>query len=847
MHDEIHSRGKSPTIVRASSQVRASKVLSVAKELQSARNEEVAKYVAEFPKEFPTFAEIEDPEILSRIHPNIGEEVGQEKKDLPREEQYCWDFVAVYKVGDADKMIKVKTETEAEDEDSDSTTRVTSKSEGDHFHEITAASIGAMQAAGLKVATYMSVQKDEIYCLVGIDEARAAKEASRVKLDVPLDPNGVKRIGHDYNLDLAKNAEYVGEDVFKGLYGCFVDFPEDDSRRELYQRMDDGPYHPQTNFRSVDRLKLIYSIIGADIVQGGAVLKPRKEQTEATHPLLAFFPLHHKPQKQKLQEIMLASWKTVFHPPEAQIKDYFGEELGMYFCFLSHYTKWLVTPALVGLVFIGYMIGSRNPATNTQFNVDPPAGFLFGLFVCIWSTAFLEAWGRKQARLASDWGMTNLEDQQVTRPEFTGELRVDPITGVLDVYFPFWTYLKRLVLSRAVVISLLTMVISLIVSMFILRIFVAGSSEIDSTTAAIVLASLNFVQIQTMNFIYGTVSGKLNDWENHRTDEAFENARILKSFIFKFFNTYSTFIYIILFKRTTNPNKCVGSYNQLVSKVKDETEKAYLNGTITAEQWPSIENQTWGTTNHKWSPEALKAIELFGGSTYEGDCVQELAIQLGVVFALALIVNNTMEIGIPFIKNMLTARREAVAPEDGGKKGFKKMSDSGKSDAEEQYEYVQYEGTFGDYDELVVQFGYAVLFVTACPLVPLAALINNIVEYKLDAHKVLAFTRRPIPRSVSNMGYWQSVLAMLSWIAIFFIVAISTFSSRGFAREFYPEGTDEIGYNAVSWAAFILLEHSLFFIKLLVSYCIPDEPEEVATHQRRSTLIVDAIIHRKHV
>ena len=43
---------------------------------------------------------------------------------------------------------------------------------------------------------------------------------------------------------------------------------------------------------------------------------------------------------------------------------------------------------------------------------------------------------------------------------------------------------------------------------------------------------------------------------------------------------------------------------------------------------------------------------------------------------------------------------------------------------------------FAEYLELVIQFGFVTLFVASFPLAPLVALINNILEIRVDAHKV---------------------------------------------------------------------------------------------------------------
>jgi anoctamin-10/anoctamin-7 len=56
----------------------------------------------------------------------------------------------------------------------------------------------------------------------------------------------------------------------------------------------------------------------------------------------------------------------------------------------------------------------------------------------------------------------------------------------------------------------------------------------------------------------------------------------------------------------------------------------------------------------------------------------------------------------------------------------------------------------------VVQFGYVTLFVVAFPLAPLAALVNNVFETRVDSFKLLKLTRRPEPRGAYNIGIYLS-------------------------------------------------------------------------------------------
>ena len=47
-------------------------------------------------------------------------------------------------------------------------------------------------------------------------------------------------------------------------------------------------------------------------------------------------------------------------------------------------------------------------------------------------------------------------------------------------------------------------------------------------------------------------------------------------------------------------------------------------------------------------------------------------------------------------------------------------------------------GLLNEYLELAIQYGFITLFVAAFPLAPLFALINNVLEIRLDATKVIA-------------------------------------------------------------------------------------------------------------
>ena len=69
--------------------------------------------------------------------------------------------------------------------------------------------------------------------------------------------------------------------------------------------------------------------------------------------------------------------------------------------------------------------------------------------------------------------------------------------------------------------------------------------------------------------------------------------------------------------------------------------------------------------------------------------------------------------------------------------------------------FILLQGTFADYLEMYIQFGYVFLFSAAYPLAAFWALLNNIIEIRSDAFKLCRLFQRPFFESASSIGAWQ--------------------------------------------------------------------------------------------
>ncbi|MEQ2188542.1 Anoctamin-10, partial [Goodea atripinnis] len=65
------------------------------------------------------------------------------------------------------------------------------------------------------------------------------------------------------------------------------------------------------------------------------------------------------------------------------------------------------------------------------------------------------------------------------------------------------------------------------------------------------------------------------------------------------------------------------------------------------------------------------------------------------------------------------------------------------------------QGTFDDYLELFLLFGYVSLFSCVYPLAAVLVVLNNITEVYSDAFKMCRVFKRPFADPAANIGVWQ--------------------------------------------------------------------------------------------
>ena len=160
-----------------------------------------------------------------------------------------------------------------------------------------------------------------------------------------------------------------------------------------------------------------------------------------------------------------------------------------------------------------------------------------------------------------------------------------------------------------------------------------------------------------------------------------------------------------------------------------------------------------------------------------GGFLMELCIQLAVLFLVLQFASAVPEYLLPMVMRFWNKRTNKIKEDN-----FLDVSrlpqfiqDYGLTDFRER-------GLFYEYLEMFLQFGYVFIFGCVFPLAPLFAFINNTLELRLDAKKILLFHRRPVAQNVKSLGIWLIIMESIAWISIIINCAVIALTS-----EFIPK------------------------------------------------------------
>ncbi|XP_070763974.1 anoctamin-1 [Enoplosus armatus] len=578
-------------------------------------------------------------------------------------------------------------------------------------------------------------------------------------------------------------------------------------------------------------------------------------QTTGINSLLArgvydsAFPLHDgsftrrgRKDQRNDRQLLHEEWANygVMHKyqPVDLIRKYFGEQIGLYFAWLGVYTQLLIPPSVLGIIVFLYgifTVDANVPSQETcddnlnitmcplcdgvcdywhlstvcslaraSYLFDNGATVLFAIFMSLWAACFLEHWKRRQMCLKHTWDLTSLEDeeervQEELRPEYEEALQEkkarmkahskkkltqagEGIDGETDQMLAsqrepesldIEDHLSGYLINVSTLLFLIFVTFSAVFGVAVYRICMLSvwsmnpdpeakaSVRMTVTTTGIIL---NMLVVLVLEEVYGAIAVWLTELELPKTKEEFEERLIFKSFFLKSMNAFAPIFYVAFFK-----GRFAGRPGDYV----------YVFGDYRMEEC---------------APPG---------------CLIELCIQLSMIMlGKQLIQNNVFEVLIPKLKKMYRTIQEEKGKKRAAENEENEEEKRPKQQFDKDFTLEPFEGVTPEYMEMIIQYGFVSLFVASFPLAPAFALLNNVIEIRLDAAKFVTEIRRPDAVRCKDIGIWYNILCGISKFSVITNAFVISFTS-----EFVPRMVYQYMYN-VNGTMNGYTEHSLSYFNV---------------------------------
>ncbi|KAJ3287108.1 hypothetical protein HDU79_005962 [Rhizoclosmatium sp. JEL0117] len=548
--------------------------------------------------------------------------------------------------------------------------------------------------------------------------------------------------------------------------------------------------------------------------------------------------------------------------PIELVREYLGEEIAFYFIYLEYYNRCLIYSSFFGLVVFIYGIadyfvkeasggdsttsspeeklhrrsaaevassGNSSDATGGVHQTTlPPENWKvlfdnaltpwFAFVMSLWSVIYVITWMRRCKYYAFKWSMHNHEPPPIRRVEFRAVgVKKSPITNKYELYYPEESRTIRKLISGLVILGFFGISCSSVILQILLILHMEDQKYVEQLIG-FSAAMLAVLLIQICRRLFHPIAHMLNEWENYRTTEEFEQALVTKQFAFEFVNIYCHIIYF-----------------------------AFIH--------PQLKRPT------------LFGFDVHTKCSEKDVCSADVIIELLVIFIMDQFIERFEEYGIPqvkkfgwFLKRRMGGRRNTAAAQqllteehEQGKLGSVLTNyGTGKGDEEKgvgakRPQYYrdairsEYEGLYEDYFPKAIQYGYVTMFVTAFPLAPIFALFNNVIENRMDLYKFLKLLKRAPPFLGAGIGVWEPVIKGTSILAVTTNGMLVAFSSEYFFKTIiYPYPSDQ--WMTVRLTFLIIWHLVIFSAAFVILWIIPDEPKIVKIARAREEYLEQLIL-----
>jgi len=488
------------------------------------------------------------------------------------------------------------------------------------------------------------------------------------------------------------------------------------------------------------------------------------------------FPIHHW---ETVQELSSNGWARLLPQflcnclpgnIDDKVRNYYGEEVAFFFHWLDSYNMCIIPIALLAAAcFLRRLFFTGDMQRFIAIG--------FSATMCIWAAAF-NSYYQQRANLKSlQWGMQHFEGIATLRPGFDkaklGSLRVSFIKSC------HWLFVLL------VLFELLAVVAS--ISSF-RRYALKNPSDttygLSNPLASKIAKYLLTVNIKVVAILFQVISPKITAYENFRTDLQCSNANIRKQFIVKGFAYYYPFLYILFLKRYV--------------------EGCFQDGVRVS-------------------------------------CIHEVEDNLQIFFITYIASFVGLEILYPFLSTWYRIRYEVI--KDKSLTGFAKIKRKLEvfsldkklrpySYIEAQAKCDEYVGMSDAFMELVLGYGYIVMFSVAYPFMTVLAMLSNMVVVRILAYRVTFLEQRAFPFGQEGIGAWKGILELLTFMGVVLNACSVVFEMK-------PLALFDTKHKLID---FIFIEHVMMLVVFVSSIAIrPKSVVQEATEERNAEC-VDAIM-----
>ncbi|KAG7728541.1 hypothetical protein KL933_001774 [Ogataea haglerorum] len=480
-----------------------------------------------------------------------------------------------------------------------------------------------------------------------------------------------------------------------------------------------------SDISTADRLRLVYTKLTGEKVEGNAEItfgEGSWKFVEACVPVANYEAIQKE--AQKLRSNLLSFFSEPFSSKQSDfLFQNFGSPTAFYFQLSNLYIYWLTLLSVIGVIC--NRIYGRYSKVFTVLNLLSGLGFYL-------------SWYFKEKQLSMKWNLTNVS--KLESKSSGSKIR------------PHQVLLRKLMFTPIAVGAGLTLVFyqlgCFVIEILLTEIYQGPLKTYLSLVPTILICSI----VPIFTAVYTVVVNGYLSFEGNASPSTKRKSFLIKMFVFNFLASYmaliiTSFIYLPFGYKLNEYLPHIGSYAEKVSSSKSYIPK------ITLLQ----------------SDYEINKLRLNTQYTYYILTNQIVGLLLEFVLPQVL----TRIFALPALKSLmgpaklLPVKLTDPPQEKEYLESIRKMVELPEFSADDEFR------------QLVIQFGFLMLFGPASSLGPVISLVIELFQDKADYFKLLNLTRVPLPERVENAFPWTLFIKILLIIGTITSTSISLMYNGG--------------------------------------------------------------------